>query len=316
MSWKKDDLLNKSILFFEKAFNEDQEKIFFGLYCAMGLELLGRAALSNITPVLLAEPDKTQDNILYALDLKSVKNKKTIITNQVFSLCRFLINDFTDEHLKFSLLLTNRRNEEVHTGTVAFEEYKTHQWIGDFYKCCKVLIESMDEDLEAIFEDEVAKSATVFLEEANEKVVNQTKSTINAHKRVFDVKKTEEKELLKEEAQKLSEELSHKKHHKVKCPACNCSATVEGNVYGKIKIETNDTEIITRQSVMPTKFNCSACGLNLNSYAELKVAEIADHFTHRIHYSPEEYYDMVSIHDEDAFDEYATEKGYFYFSND
>jgi hypothetical protein len=316
MSWKKDDLLIKSKLFFEKAFKEDQEEIFFGLYCAMGLELLGRSAISNINPVLLAEPEKDQLNILYALDLGTVKNKKTISTSQVFNLCKHLINEFTDANFKSALALINRRNEEVHTGTVAFEEYKTHQWIEGFYKCCKILVESIGETLETVFEEDIAKSAIVFLEEADEKILSKTKTLIAAHTNVFNAKEEEEREKLKIQSESKSLILSHQKHHKVKCPACKCTGTVEGDVYGKIVIQNDEDEIITRQSVMPTKFHCTACDLKLDSYSKLKAADISNHFTHRIHYTPEEYFDMISIHDGEAIDRYAEERGYFYFSND
>lgn len=316
MSWKKNNLLAKAKLFFEKAYKEDQEEIFFGLYCAMGLELLGRSAISNINPVLLAEPEKDQLNILYALDLSSNAQKKSISTSQVFNLCKTLIKEFTEENLKTVMAIINRRNEEVHTGTAAFEEYKTHQWIEGFYKSCKILAESMGETIESIFEDEVAKSALIFLEEADAKILSETKSLIAAHTKVYNAKDEEDKNRLKAQAEKESEILSHKKHHKVTCPACQCMGTVDGEVYGKDNIENTEDAIIIRQSVMPTKFQCSACELKLDSYAKLKVANISQHFTHRIHYSPEEYYDMISIHDGDAIDKYAEERGYYYFSND
>lgn len=316
MSWKKDDLLVKAKLFFEKAFKEDQEEIFFGLYCAMGLELLGRATISNINPVLLAEPEKDQSNILYALDLSSNAQKKSINTSQVFNLCKILINEFTDENYKSVMAIINRRNEEVHTGTAAFEEYKTHQWIEGFYKSCKILAESNGETIESIFEEEVAKSALLFLKEADAKILSETKSLIAAHAKVYNAKDEVEKDRLKAEAEKDSEILSHRKHHKVTCPACQCIGTVEGDVYGKDIIENTEEEIIVRQRVMPIKFHCSACDMKLDSYEKLKVANIAEHFTHRIHYSPEEYYDMINIHDEEAIDKYAEERGYYYFSND
>lgn len=316
MSWKKNDLLVKSKLFFEKAFKEDKEEIFFGLYCAMGLELLARSAIANINTVLLAEPEKDQQNILYALDLISTGAKKSIATNQVLNLCKTLINDFTDDNFKTSLAIINRRNEEVHTGTAAFAEYKTHQWIEAFYKNCKILSESMGESLETIFEEEIAKGADIFLKESDSKLISETKGLISAHNKVFNAKNEEEKNKLIAEAAKRSEILSHQKHHKVSCPACESSGTVEGEVYGKDIVENKDDEIIVRQSVLPTKFACSACELRLDSYEKLKSANIAEHFTHRIHYTPEDYYDMIDINNSDAIDRYAEERGYFYYSND
>lgn len=317
MSWEKDTLLSKSKIFFDKAFSEDKENIFFGLNCAMGLETLSRAALAKFSPTLLAEPDKDQQNLLYALNLGSAKTqKKSIGTSQVLVMCKTLIPEFTEEHLKSASAIVNRRNEEVHTGTAAFLEYRTQHWIEGFYKCCKVLADSLGETLESIFGAEEAKAAELILKETETKVIEKTKGLIAAHAKVFESKGEDEINHLRAEAEKQGEILSHSKHHRVKCPACSCVATVTGDVYGKDQIEHGDYEIIVRQSVIPTKFNCVACGLKLNGYGQLSTAGVGDHFTHRTNYTPEEYYDLISLDDTDAFDRRAEELGYFHFSND
>lgn len=93
-------------------------------------------------------------------------------------------------------------------------------------------------------------------------------------------------------------------------------ATVQGDTYGQEQIENKDNEIIVRQSVIPTKFSCKSCGLKLNGYAELMAANVADYFTHRVHYTPEEYYELIDPNDRDAMNSYAEIHGYFHFSND
>lgn len=317
MSWEKDTLLSKSKIFFDKAFQEDKENIFFGLMCAMGLETLSRAAIAKVSPTLLAEPDKDQQNLLYALNLGSAKSpKKSIGTSQVLILCKTLIPEFTEEHLKFASAIVNRRNEEVHTGTAAFLEYRTQHWIEGFYKCCKVLSDFLGDSLESIFGAEEAKATQLILKETETKVIEKTKSLIAAYAKVFESKGEEEINHLKAEAEKQGEILSHSKHHRVKCPACGCVATVTGDVYGKDKIERGDNEIIVRQPVIPTKFGCAACGLKLNGYGQLSTAGISDHFTHRTNYTPEEFYDLISLDDTEDFDRAAEEWGYFHFSND
>lgn len=314
MSWDKDSLLAKSKIFFEKAFQEDREKIFFGLNCAMGLEVLARAAISKFSPTLLAEPEKDQQHLLHALNLGSAKiQKKSVGTSQVLVLCRTLIPAFTEEHHKFASAIINRRNEEVHTGSAAFIEYKTHQWIEGFYKCCNVLAEHLDENLETIFDTEEAKAAKLIIAETESKITEKTKSLIAAHTKVFEAKVEEEINTLRAEAEKQGEILAHREHHKVKCPACGSVATVQGDTYGKDHVEHNGDEIILRQSVLPTKFSCIACGLKLNGYGQLSIAGLGEHFTHRSHYTPEEFYDMISV---DDIDKYAEDHGYFHFSND
>lgn len=319
MGWDKDSLLSKSKVFFEKAFQEDRDDIFFGLYCAMGLEVLARATLSKISPALLAEPDREHRHLLHALKLTSTKGQnKSIGTVQVLTLCKQLIPEFLDEDFKIAQAIISRRNEEVHTGIPAFLEYTTKLWIAGFYRTCKVFANHLEEDLESLFGSEEAEAANLIIAETHEKLIKEVQTLINAHKKVFEAKDKSERDTLKLEADKLGEVLSHKRHHKVVCPACGNTATVQGNIYGKDNIEHREGEIIIRQNVIPSKFNCPACTLKLDSYGALAIAGIGDHFTHRTHYMPEEYYDLISPDDYDTMERYIEERalGYYEFSND
>lgn len=317
MSWDRESLWTKSRLYFERAFTIDKEDETFGLWCAMGLELLSRSALAKFSPTLLAEPDKDHKYLLISLGLGSAKvSRKSIPTNQVLNLCKTLIPDFTEDELKLASALTSRRNEELHSGAAAFQEYTTQQWIAGFYKCCKILAESQRESLTSLFGDDEAKVAEEVISQVADEVKSKVLSAIAAHKKVFDSKDPDEKEELRADAEKQGELLSHKQHHRVSCPACSCVATVQGDAYGREQVENNEDEIIVRQSVIPTRFSCPACGLKLNGYGELAVANIADHFTHRIHYTPVEYYDLIDPDDPDAVDTWAENHGYYFFSND
>ncbi|MGB1800545.1 MAG: hypothetical protein ACPHLK_06920 [Gammaproteobacteria bacterium] len=317
MSWDRESLWTKSRLYFERAFECDRENDIFGLWCAMGLELLARSAIANFSPTLLAEPDKEHKYLLIALELGSAKvSRRSIATNQVLSLCKTLIPDFTEDEVKLASALTGRRNEELHSGSAAFQEYSTQQWIAGFYKCCKILAESQEENLTSLFGDDEAQVAEGVIAEVAEEVKSKVQSTIAAYRKVFIEKEETERNHLKERAEELGQSLSHKKHHRVNCPACGCIATVQGDTYGQEQIENKDDEIIVRQSVIPTRFSCSACGLKLNGYGELSSANVADHFTHRTHYIPEEFYDLVDPHDSEAMESYAEDHGYYGFSND
>lgn len=304
MSWEREPLFTKAKLHFEKAYDEDKEDSYFGLWCAMGLELLARAAISHVSPTLLAEPDREHQNLLHALKLGSAKTqRKSIGMIQVITLCKTLIPDFTDANFKIASAIINRRNEEIHSGAAAFEEYPTQQWIAGFYKCSKILCEFQDETLNSLFGGEIQKEAELILAEIEEEVIGKTKSLIAAHKKVFDNKETEIQEKLKEAAQKNGDRVAYRGFHRVQCPACNCTATVIGEPYGKENVENNDDEIIVRQSILPTKFNCIACELKLNGYNSLSAAGIANHYTRRNTYSPEEYYDMINPEDFDTITE-------------
>lgn len=301
MSWEREPLFNKAIIYFEKAYEEDKEEPYFGLWCAMGLELLARSAIAHVSPTLLAEPDRDHKNLLHALNLGSVKSqRRSLGTSQILSLCQVLIQDFTDANLKIASAIINRRNEEVHSGAAAFEEYPTQQWIAGFYKCCHILCEFQNETLTSLFGEEIQKEADLVIAEIEKEVIGKTKSLIAAHKKVFDSKDADTKEELKVEAQKNSDKLAYRGHHRVECPACGCTATVMGEPYGKENVQNSEDEIIVRQSILPTSFNCVACELKLSGYNSLVAAGIANHYTRRNTFTPEEYYDMIHPDDSDG----------------
>ncbi|MEO9870943.1 hypothetical protein [Ekhidna sp.] len=157
--------------------------------------------------------------------------------------------------------------------------------------------------MNSLFGEDIQKEAELILEEIKEEVVGKTKSAIAAHKKVFENKEGEVREKLSEEAQKNGDRLAYRGYHGLECPACNSTATVFGEPYGKQNIENNEDEIIVRQSILPTKFNCSACELKLTGYSSLKAANLANHYTRKNTYTPEEYYDLIHPDDEDTITE-------------
>jgi len=295
MSWKKEDLFIKAKLFLNKAFEEERDNPLFGLWCAMGLELLSRSALAHVSPTLLAEPDPQHSNLLHALDRGSEKsNKKSLATGQVLHLNQLLITDFKSEDFKLASYLINLRNEELHTGTPAFANFPSQEWLGGFYKLCKTLAEFQEETLESLLGEDIKKEAETILSEMHEEVLSKTNSAIAAHKRVFDSKPADTQKILKDEAEKSALSLTNKGHHRVKCPSCSSTATVTGEPSGLIKTEHVEGGILEKQTMLPNKFNCSSCELKIDSYSALKAANLADFYVRKRLYSPEDYYDMIN----------------------
>lgn len=294
MSWSKDSLWAKSKTLFEKAFEEDRDDIYFGLLCSIGLELLERAALANISPTLLAEQDDTQRNVLYALGHKAGNTSpKSIVTGRVIEICSKVIEGFTDDCKRAAAALANRRNEEAHTGAMAFKEYDSDKWLGGFFHVCLVLCESMGETLDSLFGQEIATEANERITTDKETVKKKVCDSISAHKKVFGEKvgngefRVEDKQV---EISWLVSQKTTKGFHKVECPACGCDAVIHGHPAGPKQIEHFDDCVIERENILPNSFECEACGLKLRSYSELEAAGLPLHYTNRITYTPEEFY--------------------------
>jgi len=251
MSWEKDPLWVKSKFFMEKAFSGPRDESDLGLWCSFGLEALARAAVASVSPALLAEPDRDHKNVLYALGRPSDRSQpKSLSTSQVLVLCQKLFADFTPDHLQSALALLNRRNEELHTGTAAFEQYQMQQWIVGFYRCCSVLCSELQETLETLLGPEQADIAAQILNDSTKEVKQKVQNKIASHRGVFESYEDDKKSSAKESASEDVKKLVYQRHHKVTCPACSSDAVVEGPAFGLESVEYVEDEIVTKQSVI------------------------------------------------------------------
>lgn len=315
--WDREALWNKARLYFERAFKADINSDEFGIWCSMGLELLARSTIAYINPVLLAEPDKEQKNILSALKLSGSKGQnKSITMTQVIYLCKELIPEFKDDELKILSALSHRRNDELHSGIAAFQEYKYHLWAIGFYKCCKTLSAKQEETLVSLLGLEKATIASQMIEDMDKQNQKEVNKKIQSFAEVFQHKEERDKVKLKLEAEEASKRLSYQLHHKVICPACKCEATVKGDTYGNEVVTNESNWIVVRQSVIPRQFECFACGLTLKGYAELVAANVGEHFTHTKHFTPEDYYELIDPNDMEAMAYHAENHGFYHFSNE
>lgn len=303
MSWERDPLWAKAKLFFQHALNTDRDDPVFGLWCSLGMELLARAALASVSPTLLAQPESNQRNLLHVVHPDSeLLFPKSISATLVFDLCGRMFPAFTDDDRKVASALLNRRNAELHSGAAAFQQYQPSQWLAGFYRACHSLATVLDQSLEDLFGETEAKFAQDLLAENRKNIKQKVLSTIAAHKKVFDGRIATEQEEARRAAAKLGEDLSTQRHHRVICPACGCTAMVQGRPFGKEHVtHGDDDEIIVKQAVSPTEFACSACELHLSTFAELEVAGVADHYTRTTMCSADEYYGLIHPDDVDSY---------------
>lgn len=314
MNWSKDALFSKAKVYFEKAYDEDKDSIFFGLYCALGIELLARAAVANVSPTLLADTSSgNQENLLYALGIKGANSKtKSIMTNKVITLCGDIIHDFNTDMQTIVTRMTERRNEDLHSGGGGFAEYNSDNWMAGFYKACQVLSNSMGETLDTVFGKKIATIATEIIQQDEEKIKKLVLDNISARKKTYEEdlrNNPDEVQVKKEQSQKIVNTKIHKGFHRVKCPCCENDALI----FGKESIDGHeaikDNEVILRKDVIPNLFHCEVCKLHLSSYTELKIAGLPLHYTNTYYYDPTEYFDIDidSIKEALYYEEYSND---------
>ncbi|MFZ3257576.1 MAG: hypothetical protein WA855_10610 [Candidatus Acidiferrales bacterium] len=153
--------------------------------------------------------------------------------------------------------------------------------------------------MDRLFGKEEADVATRILDETKSEVRKLVEESIAHHRKAFHEMPEPERLAAAEAAEKQAAQLAHERRHRVKCPSCGSAATVQGETYGEGVVFHGDNEIKVQQPVSPTSFQCSACGLALNGYAELDAVQLGGQYTRTTHYSPEDYYGLIDAEDFD-----------------
>jgi len=133
MEWSMQTLYNKSRLFIERAHEQPVNSHLFAFWASLALELLCRAALAKIHPVLLADP-REDGSILFAFGVQPAKPPKSIVTKAIVVRCTRLVTGFTEEMAAHCALMADRRNAELHSGAVGFDNFDNSAWLPGTYE--------------------------------------------------------------------------------------------------------------------------------------------------------------------------------------
>ncbi|CAD6881565.1 hypothetical protein [Methylomonas albis] len=289
--WSKDSLFAKAQLYAEVMFEHQDNNWQFGLWSAFVIEMLVRATVANVSPVLIAD-SKDWNNLLHALSKPTKKQKfvaKSASISELIQRVEDLADGFTREHSNFCASHVARRNSEVHSGNMPFENIGTSSWLPSFFTVCQVLASEIGESLESLFGSDIAEQAKEEIDAQKDDKANAVKDTISAHKTVWGDKTFEEQEQARKQAATVS--LRHY-GHRVNCPACGCTALLHGKSAGEVKKEVSDDGIIERQVMRPETFQCVACGLKINGYSKLRAADLGDTYISTSHYDAIEYFEV------------------------
>lgn len=289
--WSKEAFFAKAQLYAESMEEHDDSNWQFGLWSAFTLEMLVRSAVANTSPALIAD-NQDWNNVLYGLGGAPKKPKfvaKSAAITELVARVEDLCTDFTREHANFCASHFARRNSEVHTGNLPFENLGSSSWLPMFYSVCEVLVSAIGESLESLFGMETANRAQEDIAALQDDTGKAVKGTINAHKTVWDQKSDEEKTTAKMQAETTA--LRHY-GHRIACPACTCTALLQGKAAGAAKRTVDEDGIDERQVMKPETFHCIACGLKISGYSKLLAAGLGDTFISTSHYDAVEYFEI------------------------
>lgn len=289
-AWDPQALYSKAERYIQQAQNLDKDAWDYALWTSLSLELLARAALANVHPALLAEPDKGGSNLVSALGFEPIEKKfapKSITVSEVFRRLTAIIPDFLAEHESFGIQHTGQRNAELHSGEVAFDGLKGASWHPRFYSICSVLLASMGLSLEEFVGADEAEAGKALIAAAADDSAKAVKGDVAAHRKVWVSKGKDERATLAAQAKLWA---ARQIGHREDCPACTSMALVFGRAVAAATRRLENDVIVEKQEYLPTHFECIACGLKINNLSRLAVVGLGDRYTNTTEYDAAEYY--------------------------
>jgi len=270
------------------------------LWSSLSLELLLRAALSNVSPALIADTSNKEWSHLYValgFDPRDEKySPRTIATNEVISRLSKIFPEFNREIESFCIIHTGRRNTELHSGENPFEGVAESSWLPHYYKTVEILLSTMGIRMNEFFDEEVVNVANKLMEAAADERAQAAKAVVAAHKKVWESKSPEEQETARKSAKVWA--MKNDAHRKP-CPACGSTGLLFGEPVSAPQRTLEGSEIQESHENLPTNFECVACGLKITGLSKLNAVGLGDRFKRTYTYDAAEFYAP-----EDAFHEY------------
>ena len=277
MIWSHEEIWQQTTLFMDRAFAEDRNGPLFPLWAILGLELLARAALARVHPALLADP-QSGENLLYSFGFAQPERPRSIPVKTVFLRCMHVVPEFLKSDFELSMGLIELRNAELHAGPPAFLDLPTRLWLSDFFRICEKLLTAQGAALEDLFGAEEASAAGEMITASDAAITARTNEKVERASRTFALLPVGEKTQRRERAERdahIRRELYKKA---TRCPACESVGTLSGKLIREREPVLRENVIYQEDIVLPTSFECSACGLTLETHGEVHAAGLGGQF--------------------------------------
>ncbi len=259
MYWDYDGLWQKAKLYAQRAMDSDRSNSMFPFWATLALEFLARATLSKVNPCLLADPKEGSNN-LYACGFASPNPPVSINAKTVFLRCQKIVSNFTQDEFDFSMSLVQRRNEELHTSSTAFEDFPTRLWLAKYFRVCNLLLTAQHHTLEDLFGVGEARAAREMVEAEEKRVKKEALDMISAAKKLYEAKQKDDLPKQRKEFQAWFKQKAPHLSKLALCPACGENCLLVGEHIRSSEVRLEEYEIMQEIFVLPTQLWCAFCG--------------------------------------------------------
>jgi hypothetical protein len=291
LMWEYEEFTAKARLYFSRA--EDHPRADDdapALWLLLGLEFLLRAPLAKEHPTLLADP--TGESIMHAAGFSLKPDSgapKSIPAHTVIKRLGMVIPEFTKDQQADAILLTNMRNEELHSSSSPLAT-DAAAWLPHFTRVVEPVCAHLELDPDDLVGKSIMRYARSLAGEADKKLENAVRRRINEAKAFFERLKPEEIAARRAKVPNVPKDAvvfsaligtivnpSKPVEILVRCGCIACREEVAILRLDVVRVtnERLEDDGIYRDTVyIAESLACGVCDLQLNSTAELRVAQI------------------------------------------
>ncbi len=280
-------LWSKAKVFLNRAMDPGPGRSFDkqALWASAALELLGKASLARVSPLLIAEPTEEGANILIATGLiEGTAQFTSVSASTVFKRCQRAFRPFSaSDAQKFAAA----RNEYLHGSGIGFMTLAPQAWWPRYWALAVILVTAQDREIGNLVGPDRVQVVEAHLAQNAKNVEHRTEALISrARQRLAQYRAGTLPARIQMEWQSNPDlTISLAYSTAAACPACGETGTLEGDDGSDMSYEYDYDEETgdvvgawARVNVPAEYFSCSTCHLVLDGYELIEQASLPDTF--------------------------------------
>jgi hypothetical protein len=266
----------KAKLFLNRAMSESEDRPFEerALWASLALELLAKAALARVSPLLIAEPTEDGTNLLIASGLVEGDARFTSVrAKTLYSRCHKAFKPFNEAEAS---KITHARNEYLHGSAAGFTSMPPVAWWPRYWTLAVILVSALERSIEDLVGGDRAPTVDQHLLQNKKNVEHRTEMLIErAKQRLAQFKAGTLPARVAADwspGSNLTAGLRYSEGET--CPACGGWGNIEGDesIQIEVRYEQDDYEMHVDVIASSDYFSCSNCGLVLDTYELVEQA--------------------------------------------
>ncbi|WP_329005712.1 hypothetical protein OHA18_20225 [Kribbella sp. NBC_00709] len=275
----------KAKLFLNRAMDEDDPRSFDerALWASLALELLAKAALARVSPLLIAEPSEDGVNLLIASGL--VEGDARFISvraKTIYSRCQKAFRPFNAVEAGN---MSAARNEYLHSSGVGFATIPPPAWWPRYWSLAIVLLAALERDINELVGFDRASVVEHHLAQNAKNIEHRTETLIErAKQRLAQFRSKSLPAKVAAEFTPGRDRSAGLRHDIAEvCPACGEQGLLEGDDVSNAEVEYEqiseyDFEPTVTVTVEAEYFSCRTCQLVLDGWELIAQAGLPEQF--------------------------------------